>query len=57
VGLRKEIVTVLVGALGTALFLQLGWLSPANPFWDNALSGVAVMILSRLAGRLVGGGK
>lgn len=56
-GIRREIVTVLVGAFCTALFLQLGWLSPMNPFWDNALSGVAVMIVSRLAGRLVGGSR
>ncbi|MEM2129176.1 MAG: hypothetical protein QXZ70_01115 [Candidatus Bathyarchaeia archaeon] len=56
-GIRREIVTVLVGAFCTALFLQLGWLSPTNPFWDNALSGVAVMIVSRLVGRLVGGSK
>ena len=48
---------VLFGAVGYALAIQFGVIKLQGPFWDNVLWGVVVMVSSRVAAYLFGGGK
>lgn len=54
-GLRREILQVLFGAVGYALVIQLGFIRLQGPFWDNVLWGVAVMVGSRCLAFMFGG--
>jgi len=56
-GLRREVLQVLFGAVGYALAIQFGVIKLQGPFWDNVLWGVVVMVSSRVAAYLFGGGK
>ena len=53
-GIRKDIITILFGAVGTALLIQAGWISSTRPFWDNAIATGIVMTASRILGRVFG---
>lgn len=46
--IKRELAQIIVGALLLALFIEIGWLSPANTFWSNAFSGVVIYIASRI---------
>jgi len=56
-GLKREVLQVVFGAGGYALALQYGLIKASNPFLDNLLWGVVVMVGSRFAAYLIGGGK
>jgi hypothetical protein len=56
-GLKWDILNVVFGSLLTALFLQVGFLSQNNPFWDNTLSACVIMIASRALSLVFGGKK
>jgi hypothetical protein len=53
-GMRKDIITILFGAVGTALLIQANWISSARPFWDNAIATGVIMMVSRILGRVFG---
>jgi hypothetical protein len=56
-GLKHEALQVLFGAIGYALAIQLGFIKPQGPFWDNVLWGVVVMTGSRFMVFMFGGKK
>lgn len=56
-GLKREALQVLFGAMGYALAIQFGLIKPANPFFDNVLWGVVVMVGSRALAFVIGGRK
>lgn len=53
--LRKDILQIVFGALLTALFIQVGILSPANDFWTNVVSSMMVYFVTRILGLMFGG--
>jgi len=56
-GLKLDILNIVFGSLLTALFLQVGFLSQKNQFWDNAISACVIMITSRALSFVFGGKK
>jgi hypothetical protein len=56
-GLKREALQVLFGAIGYALAIQFGFIKPQGPFWDNVLWGVVVMVGSRFMAFMFGGKK
>jgi len=48
---------VLFGAMGYAFVIQFGLVKPNNPFFDNVLWGVVVMVGSRALAFMFGGRK
>jgi len=53
--LKKDILQIIFGALLTALFIQMGILSPANDFWSNVISSMLVYFASRILSFMLGG--
>lgn len=56
-GLKREALQVVFGAMGYALAIQFGLIKINNPFFDNVLWGVVVMVGSRALAFVIGGGK
>jgi len=52
--MRKDVITTLFSAIGTALLIQANWISPSRPFWDNAIAAGVIMLASRILGRMFG---
>jgi len=55
--LKRDILQILFGSILTALFIQVGVLSPANDFWTNVVSALVVYIVTRFLGFVFGGGR
>ena len=56
-GLKREILQILFGAGGYALAMQFGLIKPSNPFLDNLVWGVVVLVASRMLAFVFGGGR
>lgn len=54
-GIRREILQVVFGALGFSAALAMGYIKPDNPFITNVTWSVALMIISRMLAWLFGG--
>jgi len=54
-GLRREALQIVLGAILFSLALQLGLIKSSGPFWDNVLWGCVVMLGSRFLALVLGG--
>jgi uncharacterized membrane protein len=46
--IRRELAQIVIGALLLGLFMELGWLSPANNFFGNVATGAIIYVVSRV---------
>ena len=54
-GLKRDLLGMVFGAVLTALFLQVGILSPANNFLENVLGAFVVYIVTKFLAIVFGG--
>ena len=53
--LRRDLLQIVFGAILTALFIQMGILSPNNQFFSNIVASVFVYTVTRVLALIFGG--
>ena len=53
--LRRDLLQIVFGAILTALFIQMGVLSPNNQFFSNIVASVFVYTVTRVLALIFGG--
>ena len=53
--LRRDLLQIVFGALLTALFIQIGILSPDNQFFSNIVASIFVYTATRILALIFGG--